>query len=250
MTGHNQDLAVRTDPSGASCAFMQDGKVVATVESTPGTASVPRDFRWLSFFPPPLEGIKPMDMVCRKEGYLERRATFAVAYAQRVGLEESPKPALSPAEEAGKGVGSAAMAGGQFLIPQAAQAAALAAGAVAVPIAAGALVVMLVASKDAPPRAAYAFRALPEFFLIPSTFESEASRDAFFAALKTKLEATRDAQRARIDAECRFWPCKIEDPAPCRDLTCEQLRARADAELKSRLDELPSLRAQTRIAAP
>jgi len=64
LTGRTQELAVRTDAPGASCSFMQDGKVVVSVESTPGTASVPRDFRRLYVLPPPLEGIKPLELVC------------------------------------------------------------------------------------------------------------------------------------------------------------------------------------------
>jgi hypothetical protein len=250
LTGRTQELAVRSDPPGASCSFTQDGKVVATIESTPGTANVPRDFTQLYFFHSPLEGIKPMEVVCRKDGFLERRATFAVVYAEQVALEEAPPPDLSPEQEAGKAVGSAAVTGGAMLLPQAAQAAALAAPAAAVPIAAAALVVVLIAAKDAPPRAAYAYRALPEFFLIPATFDSAVSREAFFAALDAKLHAARDAQRARIDAHCRFWPCKADDPAPCQDLTCKQRRERVDVELRRQLDELPALRAQTRIAVP
>ena len=246
LTGHTQALSVRTDPPGASCSFTQDGKVVASVESTPGTASISRDFRRL-FIPVPLEGITPMEVVCRKDGYLDYRASFAVAWAQEVSLEETPRPELSSTEEAGKAVGSAAVAAGSVVLPQAAGTLALAGGAVVAPIALGALVVVLVANKDAPPPAAYAYRALPEFHLTPSTFESEAASDAFFATLKLKLEAARDAQHARIAAECRFWPCTTSDPTPCRDPVCDRRRARADALLKSQLDQIPALRAQVRI---
>jgi len=101
-----------------------------------------------------------------------------------------------------------------------------------------------------PTAAVYAYRALPEFFLTPSTFESETTCDAFFANLKTKFEAARDAQRARIDAQCRFWPCQSSDPTPCPDPVCERLREGADALLKSRLDQVPVLRAQVHIVAP
>ena len=95
----------------------------------------------------------------------------------------------------------------------------------------------------------YAYRALPVFFLIPATFDSDAACDAFFATLKTKLEAARDAKRARIDAECRFWPCQSSDPTPCPDPVCERLRTMTDAQLASELGQLPALRAQVHIIA-
>ena len=101
-----------------------------------------------------------------------------------------------------------------------------------------------------PPAFAYAYRALPTFFLVPATFASEAERDAYFASLEAKLRAERDAQRAFIDKQCRYFPCKPSDPAPCLDPTCQQRRERLDAELESQLMEVPALRAQVRIIAP
>jgi hypothetical protein len=256
LTGRTQELAIRTDPPGAACSIVQEGKVVASVESTPGSASVPRNFGFL-MFTPTIESITPMEVVCRKEGYLEHRATFAVAWARDVSREVTPEPEVSPAEAAGTAIGKVALAGGAVMLDGYAAAmamanpvAAAAAAAVVLPVAVGVLVVALIANKDAPPRAEYAYRALPEFFLTPSTFDSEGACDTFFATLTTKLETARDTQRARIDAECRFWPCQSSDPTPCRDPVCERQRVRADALLKGQLDQLPALRMQVRIAAP
>jgi hypothetical protein len=100
------------------------------------------------------------------------------------------------------------------------------------------------AAPKRPPE--YAYRRLPEFFLTPEAFGSEAACDAFFASFRTKLEAARAAERARIDAHCRFWPCKPSD-ASCPDPVCERLRARADAYFGAELERIPALRAQAKI---
>jgi hypothetical protein len=86
--------------------------------------------------------------------------------------------------------------------------------AVIAPLVVGTLVIAA-ASKDAPRSAVYAYRALPEFFLVPEMFETQAACDGFFSSLEAKLTAARDTKRARIDAECRFFPCKASDPSPC-----------------------------------
>jgi hypothetical protein len=100
LTGTTQELLVRTDPPGVTCSLMQEGKVVATVESTPGTASVPREFRrsgLAALFEPTLtiDEIKPLAVVCRKEGYLEYRREMQVARAFRVWQEEGVRPEKS-----------------------------------------------------------------------------------------------------------------------------------------------------------
>ena len=86
-----------------------------------------------------------------------------------------------------------------------------------------------IANADQPPQYAYAYPALPEFFLVPATLGSKSEYDAFFATLKTKLEGAALAQRSYIDAQCRYFPCKASDPAPCPDPVCQQRRDRVDA---------------------
>ena len=49
LVGPTQSLSLRTDPPGAACALSRDGKVLATVEATPGVAQVPRNFRWSGY---------------------------------------------------------------------------------------------------------------------------------------------------------------------------------------------------------
>jgi len=260
MTGRTQPLRVRTDPPGAACSLLQNGQVVASVESTPGAASVPRDFNWGTLYEPPPEAIEPMVIVCKKEGFLEFRATASLAWSFDVALDERPRrdvsPAeVSPAESAGRVIGGVALVGAQVAATAALQAAAVAAPAataaavsVAGPIALGVIVVAAIANKDAPRPAVYAYRALPEFLLVPATFYSQAECDAFFATLKTKLEAARGATLARIDAECHFPPCHASDLTPCLEV-CERQRRRADAQLVSDLDQLTALRAQIHIVA-
>ena len=217
---------------------------MAPVESTLGTASVPRDFNWGQIYEPPPEAIEPMVIVCNKEGFIEFRATGSLAWAFDVALEERPRRDVSPAasdessiEAAGKVIGGVAVVGAQVAGAPALQA------SVVGPVALGVLVVAAIANKDAPREAVYAYRALPELLLIPATFESNTACDAFFATLKTWLEAARDAKRERFDAECRFWPCKSSDATPCADPVCERRRKQADAQLASELERLPALRA-------
>jgi hypothetical protein len=260
MTGRTQPLLVRTDPPGAACSLLQKGQVVASVESTPGAASIPRDFNLGTLYEPAPETIDPMVVLCKKEGFLEFRATASLAWSFDVALEERPRrdvsPAeVSPAESAGRVIGGVALVGAQLAATAALQAAAVAApaataaaAAVAGPIALGVVVVVAIANKDAPRPAVYAYRALPEFLLVPATFDSQSECDAFFATLKTKLEAAKVATHARIDAECQFPPCRASDPAPCVEV-CERQRKRADAQLVSDLDQLTALRAQVRIVA-
>jgi hypothetical protein len=109
-----------------------------------------------------------------------------------------------------------------------------------------AIATAVAATRERPP--AFAYRALPEFQLTPAAFASETECDAYFASLKTKLEGMRDAEHSRIAAACRFFPCKASDLVPCPDPVCNQQRARADEELKTRLEQIPALRAQVRIA--
>lgn len=216
---------------------------MATVASTPGTATVRRDFCKFPFgllstpawCKGPHERIAPIEVVCTKDGYLELRRTFIVASVYEVQSEEGPQSEPSAGSRMLGAVGFVGMATGPVGI---------------VLLAAPAAATMAAASADQPTLYAYAYRALPEFFMTPAAFESDAACDAFFAALKTDLESAAQAQRAYVDAHCRFWPCKADDPQPCADPVCERRRERVDAELKTRLDEIAPLRARVRIAAP
>ena len=223
--GRTQQLAIRTDPPGATCSIWQAGAIVASVEATPGTADVAR---------------KPVsvEVVCRKDGYLEARMTFAVAPAADVELEAGMKPwrgTRSAGEVTADFVGELAVQTAIYLFPPAIF------GLAAIGAAAG-----TVQDDPHPP---YAYRMLPELLLTPATFASEAERDAFFVNLKATLELNARAQRAYIDAHCRFWPCTPSDPA-CPDPVCERQRVLVDEQLKTQLDQIPAWREQTRLAGP
>lgn len=234
-----QAMLVQTDPPGATCSILQDGAVVAAVTATPGTAHVPRDFCrsfcWGAKYP-------PIEVVCRKEGYLDSRREFPLHARVIVERDETPARDVSAGEVAGGIAGAAVVGAGQSGLAAVAAAAPL----IVLPILAVATAVA--ATRERPP--AYAYRALPEFQLTPSAFGSQSECDAYFDSLKTRLETIRDATHARIAAECRFFPCKASDLVPCADSVCNQQRARADEELKTRLEQIPALRAQVRIAAP
>jgi hypothetical protein len=216
--GRTQDLPIRTDPAGASCSLLQRGTIVASVDPTPGIAVVPR-------------ADAPLDVVCRKEGYLEIRASVAVLYLHDHldAIEARPKGAPKYERTAGDWATELAVnvTGGVF------------------PPAGIAWAWSLVKEYEEqnPP---FAYRALPEFMLTPAAFDSEASRDEFFLTLKGRLEAAANAQLARIDKECRYWPCTPADAA-CPDPVCEHLRAVVTSQLQSQLEQIPLLRAQVRV---
>ena len=207
-----QALLLRTDPAAAACSVMQAGAVVASVPSTPGVAMVPRINA-------------PIDVACRKEGYLEQGMTFPVLPTAEVEYEEG----------ATVGRASAMMAYGVTMAFP--------------PIALLTVPALAVAAARRPkPGSRYAYLAPPEFFLTPDTFASEAAREAFFEELRNKLQAAADAQIAYINEHCRFWPCTPSDPV-CPDPVCERQRALVGAQLQSRLDQIPALRARVRIVA-
>jgi len=219
--GRTQELLIRTDPAGAGCSFLQRGTIVASVEATPGIAIVPRTDA-------------PLDVACRKEAYLEARMTFAVLHLKErlemIGAQPKGGPKYERtfgdfAEYMGVNIAEAAF-------PPA-----------------GIVWGLYLEKQDEEQNPPFAYRALPEFILTPAVFESEALRDEFFVALKAKLEAAADAQRAHINQECRFWPCKSSDQA-CPDPVCEHQRAVVNSQLESQLEQILLLRAQVRIVAP
>jgi hypothetical protein len=257
--GATQQLEVRTDPAGATCTVFQGGTPAAAVDSTPGIATVRRDFcpvpttpfqAWSTpdYCKGSLERIAPLDIVCRKQGYLELRRTFSVARAATVQSEDAPTSEPTAASQVAGGlaaIGSGAayhalgdLAAASFVEPRVAL--------LLLPV----TVAVAAERSNQPTNFAYAYRSLPAFFLVPATFASEAERDAGFASLEAKLRAEGDAQRAYIDRQCRYFPCKASDPAPCLDPVCQRRRERVDAQLASQLDEIPALRTQVRIVAP
>ena len=230
-----QALLVRTDPPGASCSILQNGAVVVSVPATPGSANLPLVFCRFCLQPRP-EDVPPFEVACSKPGYLASRLTFRVQFAGTVAAEAAPPRQGTDAETAGA-VGRALGAVGVTVLTLS-------------PLAPLVLVGGAIATANSPPRYEFAYRPLPELLLTPAAFGSESDCDAHFASLQTRLKATRDAQRAYIDAQCRFWPCKASDTAPCPDPICERQRKIADDQLESQLEQIPALRTQVRIAAP
>jgi hypothetical protein len=221
--GQTQELALRTDPAGARCWILQQGVVVASVTSTPGNAEVPRRN-------------VPIEVICHHDGYLEARMTFAAASADEVELEAGfrrwrPSGTGAVAGFAADFVIQGAMV--FFPVPILATEAAIAAAG-----AAGRR-----GSRD------FGYRPLPGLLMVPDTFASPAEQDAFFADLQLRLEMAARAQRAYIDSHCHIWPCQATD-VDCPNPICARQRVLVEEQLEIRLDEIPALRAQTKIVAP
>jgi hypothetical protein len=260
MFGRTQPLTVRTDPPGATCTLAQRGEIVGTVEVTPGVAQVPRDFK-SSFFEDirTAEGKPPLEIACRKDGYLGFRRQFQAQFVGKVWQEElalQARPEPTPAETAKDAAAAVAGAAGAVVVVAAptalggplGMALVASGGAVLAPVAAIAIV-GIIAIQDQPRREYFAYRPLPEFHLVPAQFESATARDAFFADLEAKLRSAHAQTRARIDANCWFQPCKPSDAQPCQDPWCQRLREVADVDLQTELDRIPETRAQVRIGA-
>ncbi|HMA32153.1 MAG TPA: hypothetical protein VKT00_10105 [Casimicrobiaceae bacterium] len=168
----------------------------------------------------------PIDVVCRKEGYLEQGVTLPLLPTAELDCEQG----------ATVGEASAMMAYGMTMAFP--------------PVALLTIPALAVAGARRPkPGRRYAYMTPPELLLTPDTFASEAARDAFFEELKDKLQAAAAAQLAYIDQHCRYWPCTSSDPV-CHDPVCERQRGRVDDRLKSQLDQIPALRARVRIVVP
>jgi len=205
VSGRTQALAVRSDPAGAACTIMQRGEVVATVEVTPGVAEVPRDFKSSFFEGNRLEGKPPLEIVCRKDGYLEYRRQFPVDYAYWVLQTESalkPRPEPTPAEaakDAASAVAGAAGAAAFLAAPAISRPLGMAlvagGGAVVAPVAAIA-VIGIMAIHDRPRVENYAYQPLPELLLVPAQFESAAAYDTFFADFEAKIRSAHERARA------------------------------------------------------
>ena len=260
LFGRTQPLAVRTDPPGATCTLAQRGEIVGTVEVTPGVAQVPRDFK-SSFFEDirTAEGKPPLEIACRKDGYLEFRRQFQAQFVGKVWQEElalQARPEPTPAETAKDAAAAVAGAAGAAVVVAAptalggplGMALVASGGAVLAPVAAIAIV-GIIAIQDQPRSEYFAYRPLPELLLVPAKFESAAARDAFFADLEAKFRSAHEQMRARIDANCWFHPCKPSDAQPCQDPWCQRLRETADADLQAELDGIPAMRAQVRIGS-
>jgi hypothetical protein len=183
----------------------------------------------------------PIEVACVREGYLKAQMTFAPATADEVEREAGTKPwrqSRSAGDAIGYFVGELASQGAVLAFPP----------AIFGIIAAGAASTAH-AEAEKRPSLSYAYRALPEFILIPATFSSESTRDAFFVTLKGKLEANANAQLDYINEHCRFWPCTPSDVV-CPDPVCNRARAVIEEQLKTQLDRIPVLLTQTKIVAP
>jgi hypothetical protein len=223
-----QALLLRTDPPGASCSISRDGVVAAAVDATPGIAHVPR-------------GREPIEIVCRS-GDLEHRTTLAAVLARDVVAQERVVPEMPKRERSAEGIAERLAASfAEALIGQALVT------VVAPAIIVGGLVAAAAAAETTNPT--YVFPQPPRMLLAPVVFASEAECDQYFSAMKARLEAEADAQRARIRESCHPWPCTASD-LYCPNPLCTGQQARVDDNLASQLDQIPGLRARVRMSLP
>jgi hypothetical protein len=225
-----QDLLLRSEPPGATCTVLQEGRVVATVEATPGVAGVPRTRQ-------------DIEIVCRKDGHLDERASYPPQHVLILAMEAKtyvpPSSAQTAAQAAAAALGLLGMVASMGV---ASPAAALLAGG----LQASGAALGYAASDDEFP---FAYEPVPVLCLVPATFESESARNLYFDSLKVVIETSGVERRARIDGGCFFFPCKPEE-GPCRSLSCEKRRTQVEAETNARLARIPEQRAQTKVVAP
>src|SRR5689334_9747342 len=82
-----QQVLLQTDPLGATCTVARDGAVVATVEATPGAATVERRS-------------DPIEVTCTRAGYVEHQESFASEASYAVERDEGVERERSSAETA------------------------------------------------------------------------------------------------------------------------------------------------------
>lgn len=222
-----QDLLVRSEPPGASCEVLQRGSRVASVLSCPASVSVP-----VPRAPDDLE------IVCRKAGYVDASVSYPAIPLdewQREAAVENPPAETNVLGEAAKGMLFFAVILPLVVFPPAG----LAANLVALP---------LTAAHS--PVSAYAYESAPVIVLVPSIFESESAREAFFESRRAVIEVSLAERRAVADKACGLAVCEPGASSCERPASCAKRFAQIDAQRKSALEALPALRAQTRTVAP
>ena len=230
--GRTQQLFLQTDPPGATCAVVRDGAVVATVQATPGAATVERRN-------------EPIEVSCSRPGYLPHREILASEIAAYVeadeGVEREPTPGEAAVRDVAVGITSAAAQSAVSLASAGVGSAGLA-GAAAVAAAAPVMLAGLVVAPvygiyqyhNNPP---YAIRRPSIMLLTQASFESPAERDAFFAHRIAQLQGYAEAELAQGKDKCAGGYCKY-------------LFGKIESAHKLRLESLDTDRLQTVTAAP
>jgi hypothetical protein len=221
-------MTLRTDPPGATCTFLRRGAIVATIDATPATAMVPRPCTIADECTgsTPNESRAPMEIVCRKEGYLDLRRSAVVANAAAIEAEAGMKPVACPSDYLYYAFGYAALVG--------------------IAVATVELMAPDVCDKHG---YYFAYRPVSELVMTPATFATQSACDAFFDGHRARLEAIAGDKVKRIDETCHWWPCGPADK-PCRHPYCEAQWARVDEQLHRDLDPILASREGVRIAAP
>jgi hypothetical protein len=233
--GKTQELAVQTDPPGAACSISRAGIEIASVDPTPGIATVARKRA-------------SIEITCRKDGFLDRHREFSAIDARDVEREAGVLREPSTGQAIG-GVGAAVSLGGEAAGVSALGSTVGAIGTATAVMGVGLALMIAGGVIDSAENPPIAFRPLPTLHLVRATFHSDSERDAYFNALEAKLLDARAAEHAHVDASCRPPPCQPTDPFVCPNPVCATFHSRVDEEFDAALAELPALRAKTRVVA-
>lgn len=187
--GTHQSVAVETDPPGASCRFERHGKVIATIDKTPGAANVER-----SLFITRLTCSREDHFDESVELVTERAADLAARDPARVG-DVITDSVASAAYQVGSNYLSASAA----------------AGAVSPALGLGLVVVgPVMLAVDLATSAWVGFRLPPAIILTRGRFDSERERDEHFAGRRREYEVQAAKQREELAQECWRTRCPYE----------------------------------------
>lgn len=214
--GTHQAIAVTTDPPGATCRFERHGKVVASIDKTPGTASVER-----SIFITRLTCSCPDHFDESVELLTERAADLAARDPAQLGDVITDNVAAAAYQVGTNFTGASAAVGA-------------AAPALGLGLVVAGPVMMAV---DLSTSAWVGFRPPPAILLPRGKFESEAERDDHFAARRRDYVAQAESMRGEMADEC--WRAR-----------CAYELQKFDQAFAARLRRLETLRLKAAIHPP
>lgn len=214
--GTHQTVAVKTDPPGAACRFERHGKVIASIERTPGEASVERSLFMTR-------------LTCGREGHFDESVDLVTDRAADLAASD-------PAKLGDVITDSVAAAAYQVGTSYTGASAAVTAASPALGLG---LVVLgpIMLSVDLATSAWVGFRPPPVLILARARFDSEAERDDHFAARRREYERQGARMREALAEECWRARCAYE------------LR-QFDRSLASRLARLEMLRLAATVRPP
>ena len=187
--GTHQSVAVETDPPGASCRFERHGKVIATVDKTPGAANVER-----SLF--------PTRLTCAREDHFDESVELVPERSAEIAARD---PALVGDVITDSVAAAAYQVGSNYVTASAA------AGAASPLLGLGFLVAgPIMLAVDLTTSAWVGFRRPSMIILTRGRFDTERERDEHFADRRREYEVQAAKQREELAQECWRTRCPYE----------------------------------------